>query len=114
MIETNYNSNYSCSSSALMANDGSLMSLLMLLMTPFTFLWGLVSSFINPPPSRGPSGNGVASGGSAGQTLGGSTQTDRNTNRPKRGGNVGRISNLHEQSDDDEQNTYNGNSTQQM
>jgi len=102
------------SSSALMANDGSLMSLLMLLMTPFTFLWGLVSSFINPPPSRGPSGNGVASGGSAGQTLGGSTQTDRNTNRPKRGENMGRISNLHEQSDDDEQNTYNGNSTQQM
>ncbi len=27
---------------------------------------------------------------------------------------LGRISTLHEQSDDDEQNTYNGNSTQQM
>jgi len=101
------------SSGALISSDGSFYSLIMLLFTPFSFLWGLVSSFINPPPSRGVGGaaatpSGASSGGS-GNTLGGQAAASRAT----RSGNVGRISNL-DQSDDDETNTYNGNSTQQM
>eukprot|EP00088_Acartia_fossae_P037646 TRINITY_DN3884_c0_g1_i3.p1 TRINITY_DN3884_c0_g1~~TRINITY_DN3884_c0_g1_i3.p1 ORF type:complete len:503 (+),score=139.90 TRINITY_DN3884_c0_g1_i3:34-1509(+) len=96
-------------SSALTSGDGSLFSFLMLLLSPFTFLWGLVTSFLNPPPASGGNAQQGASQGAApgaGSSAGGSQPT-----RPKRGGNIGRLSNV---SDDDETNTYNGNSTQQM
>ena len=77
------------SSGALISSDGSFYSLIMLLFTPFSFLWGLVSSFINPPPSRGVGGaaatpSGASSGGS-GNTLGGQAAASRAT----RSGNVG-------------------------
>ena len=32
-------------------SDGSLMSMLLLLLTPFSLLWGLLSSFFNPSPA---------------------------------------------------------------
>ena len=39
------------SGGALSTSDGSLMSLMMLLFTPFTFLFSLLSRFIIPQPS---------------------------------------------------------------
>jgi len=85
-------------SSSLSTSDGSLMSFLMLLLSPFTFLWSLISSFINPPPSR-------QDPPSSGQNR------NAGNRRSNRAGNIGRIGQF---SDDDEQNTYNGNSTQQQ
>jgi len=73
--------------------DGGLMSLIWLILTPFTVLWAMLSSFFgsstsgaNPPPS-------TSSGSSA-----------------RREGGIGRIRN---DRDDGENNTWNGNSTQQ-
>jgi len=73
--------------------DGGLMSLIWLILTPFTVLWAMLSSFFGPstsaaqpPPSTG--------GGSS----------------SRREGGIGRIRN---DRDDGENNTWNGNSTQQ-
>jgi len=73
--------------------DGGLMSLIWLILTPFTVLWAMLSSFFgsstsgaNPPPS-------TSSGSST-----------------RREGGIGRIRN---DRDDGENNTWNGNSTQQ-
>jgi len=81
-------------SSALAPSDGSLMSYMMLLLSPFTFLFGLLSSIFNPPASNAnPTAN---------------TRKEDGTARP---GNIGR---LRQSEHDDENNTYNGNSTQQQ
>merc|ERR1719427_164114 len=84
--------------STLSSSDGSVFSFLMLLLSPFTFLWGLISSFINPPPSR-------QDPPSSGQNR------NVGNRRSNRAGNIGHIGQF---SDDDETNTYNGNSTQQQ
>lgn len=76
------------STSLSLPGDGSLASLLWLILSPFTMLWAMLSSLLpnnqeSAQPSRAP-GN--------------------------RSGGMGRI----RRGDDDENNTYNGNSTQQM
>ena len=79
------------------ARDGDFMSLVWLLLTPFTVLWGIVSSFFGSSVSQG-----VAQG-SATNTGSGSRVT--------RQGGIGRLRNS--DFSDDENNTWNGNSTQQ-
>ena len=80
---------------------GGLASILQMLFTPFTVLYALVMSFFNTGPGRG-SGD-QRGGAAAGQRSGGSVRQQ---------GNIGRLRNG--QDDDDENNTWNGNSTQQM
>jgi len=83
-------------------SDGSLMSLLMLLLTPFSLLWGLLSSFFNSSP-------GAASSSSQPTQP---SASDSRSAAAARQGNIGRLRSS--ERDDDENNTYNGNSTQQM
>ena len=71
--------------------DGGLMSLIWLILTPFTVLWAMLSSFFGSSTS----------GANATPTSGRST---------RREGGIGRIRN---DRDDGENNTWNGNSTQQ-
>jgi len=78
-------------SGGLSTQDGGLLSLLWLILTPFTFLWAMLTNLF--------SGSGE------------SNQANPPTrNRPS--GGIGRISNVRD--DNDENNTWNGNSTQQM
>merc|ERR1712112_195947 len=73
---------------------GDLTSFLWLLLSPFTILWAMITSFFG----------GVAAAPNS---------NTPNTSRPStsRPGGIGR---LRRSEDDDENNTYNGNSTQQM
>jgi len=76
--------------------------LLQLILTPFTYLWSIVSAFLfpaNPNAAGGASPAGASGGRAAGRPFG-------------REGNVARLRSG--ESDEDENNTYNGNSTQQM
>merc|ERR1712037_431193 len=73
---------------------GDLSSFIWLLLSPFTFLWAMITSLF---------------GGLAAATSSNNPSTSRpSTSRP---GGIGR---LRRSEDDDENNTYNGNSTQQM
>jgi len=69
---------------------GDLMSLLWLLLTPFTALWAMLNGFFSST----------------------SSSTVAPVSRDTRGGNIGRV--RRDEDNDDENNTWNGNSTQQM
>lgn len=73
---------------------GDLTSFLWMLLSPFTILWAMITSFFG----------GVAAAPSSNNP----TTSRPSTSRP---GGIGR---LRQSEDDDENNTYNGNSTQQM
>jgi len=73
--------------------DGSLTSLFWLLLTPLTLLWTMLSSLFPSPSQSSPT----------------NTYTAPSNTRP---GGIGRLRRT--EADDDENNTYNGNSTQQM
>ena len=79
------------------------MSLVMLLLTPFTLLWSMISSFFGSSSSD--SGSSASSGAGA---RGAAAATHRVT----REAGIGRL----RSSDfsDDDMNTWNGNSTQQQ
>lgn len=81
-------------------SDGSLSSYLSLLLYPFTLLWGLLLSLV---------GGGQAAIASATTPEPARTSTARSG----QGAKIGRIRRS-ERDGDDENNTYNGNSTQQM
>jgi len=70
--------------------DGGLMALIWLILTPFTVLWTMMCSFFGSAPAQPPP----------------STSSTRSQ------GGIGRLRNT--ERDDDENNTWNGNSTQQM
>merc|ERR1712110_1114178 len=82
------------STSVISSQDGGLMSLLMLLLTPFTVLWSMISSFFGGASSSSSGPRGTSS-----------------THRVTREAGIGRL----RSSDfsDDDMNTWNGNSTQQ-
>ena len=95
-------------STTLASNNGDLMSLVWLLLTPFTILWGIISSFIgtaggtrDPAPQSGPSSSGGQDRARAGA----------GTHKVTREAGIGRLRNS--DFSDDENNTWNGNSTQQ-
>eukprot|EP00092_Neocalanus_flemingeri_P087862 GFUD01110942.1.p1 GENE.GFUD01110942.1~~GFUD01110942.1.p1 ORF type:complete len:457 (+),score=155.05 GFUD01110942.1:48-1418(+) len=70
--------------------DGGLMALIWLILTPLTVLWTMLSTFFGSPPA----------------------QPRPSTSGSRREGGIGRLRNT--EKDDDENNTWNGNSTQQM
>jgi len=74
---------------------GDLTSFLWLLLSPFTILWAMITSFFG------------------GVTASPNSNTP-NTSRPSTSRPAGGIGRLRRSEDDDENNTYNGNSTQQM
>ena len=98
-------------SATVSSHNGDLMSLIWLLLTPFTILWGIVSSFIGTaggtqsPPQSGPSNSSSSSGGET-RGRGGAA-----THKVTREAGIGRLRNT--DFSDDENNTWNGNSTQQ-
>jgi len=69
--------------------DGGLMALIWLILTPFTVLWTMLNSFFASSPAQPPP----------------------STSSVRREGGIGRLRN--NEKDDDENNTWNGNSTQQ-
>eukprot|EP00092_Neocalanus_flemingeri_P039660 GFUD01043192.1.p1 GENE.GFUD01043192.1~~GFUD01043192.1.p1 ORF type:complete len:451 (+),score=153.31 GFUD01043192.1:49-1401(+) len=70
--------------------DGGLMALIWLILTPLTVLWTMLSTFFGSAPA----------------------QPRPSTSGSRREGGIGRLRNT--EKDDDENNTWNGNSTQQM
>ena len=103
-------------STTLTSQNGDFMSLIWLLLTPLTILWGIVSSFIGtaggtqnpPPPQSGPSTSSSSSSSSGGQNR---TGAGAATHKVTREAGIGRLRNT--DFSDDENNTWNGNSTQQ-
>ena len=100
-------------STTLASNNGDLMSLVWLLLTPFTILWGIISSFIgtaggtrDPAPQSGPSSSSPSSSGGQDRARAGA-----GTHKVTREAGIGRLRNS--DFSDDENNTWNGNSTQQ-
>ena len=97
-------------SATIASNNGDLMSLIWLLLPPFTILWGIVSSFIGTaggtqsPPQSGSS----SSSSSGGENRG---RAGAATHKVTREAGIGRLRNT--DFSDDENNTWNGNSTQQ-
>merc|ERR1719369_1166930 len=75
--------------------DGGFLALIWLILTPFTVLWTMLNSFFGSASSQASPPPGSSSSSSTGRT-----------------GGIGRLRNS--EKDDDENNTYNGNSTQQM
>ena len=96
------------STSAMSAQDGGLMSLIMLIMTPFTLLWSMISSFFATGPAVT---SGTASQGQE-SSQGGRQGQVRPTHKVTRQGGIGRLRSS--EFSDDDMNTYNGNSTQQQ
>ena len=91
-------------------NGGAMMDYIWLLLTPLTILWGLLTSFITPTPAT-QSNNSREQSGQGNQAL--NQRTMKNDTRGKRSNdNIARLRNLSD--DDDENNTWNGNSTQQQ
>ena len=88
------------STSMVSSQDGGLMSLIWLILSPFSMLWSMMTSFFST--TFGSSSTTSSSGPSSG---GGSSRAGRD-------GAVGRLRNS--EFSDDDMNTYNGNSTQQM
>jgi len=84
--------------------SGSVLEMLWFLLTPLTFLWSIIQSFFTATPS--------ASGSRPERSAGASQRTGDNRVTNRREGNIGRIRNSDD--DDEDSNTYNGNSTQQM
>ena len=75
---------------------GGIFDLFWLILTPFTTLWAFISGFLFGSANQQPQAPRAAGRASV----------------PRRGGNMARLQDYTD--DDDEQNTYNGNSTQQM
>ena len=87
------------------------MSLVWLLLTPFTILWGIISTFFgtaggtqNPTPQSGSSTTSSSGGENRARPGAG-------THKVTREAGIGRLRNT--DFSDDENNTWNGNSTQQ-
>ena len=91
------------------SNGGGIFDYIWLLLTPLTILWGLLTSFVTPSPAR-PSNNSREQSGPGAQA---SNQRKKADSRNLRSNdNIARLRNLSD--DDDENNTWNGNSTQQQ
>ena len=91
------------------SNGGGIFDYIWLLLTPLTILWGLLTSFVTPSPAR-PSNNSREQSGPGAQA---SNQRMKGDSRSLRSNdNIARLRNLSD--DDDENNTWNGNSTQQQ
>lgn len=101
-------------SGSLVPSQGGVMQFLWIILSPITFILGFVRQLFSSISGRG-------TGSSSSTTQAGSSQTTnqqrpataygRRENRLNREGNIYR---LHNSNDDDENNTWNGNSTQQM
>ena len=97
-------------SASLTSHNGDFMSLVWLLLTPLTLLWGIVSSFIGsaggtrtPSPQSAPASSSSSSSSTENRA--------RATHKVTREAGIGRLRNS--EFSDDENNTWNGNSTQQ-
>ena len=86
--------------------DGGLMSLVMLLLTPFTILWSMISSFFGGGSASSDSSSGPSTSSGPGP------RAVAGTHRVTREGGIGRLRNS--DFSDDDMNTWNGNSTQQQ
>jgi len=86
-------------SSSVSLQDGGFLSMIWLLLTPFTILWTMLTGFFSTY-------GGSSTDNSSGNRSGGGG------NRVKREGGIGRLRTT--DFSDDENNTYNGNSTQQQ
>jgi len=88
----------------------SIMDYVWLILTPLTVLWNMLSSFVTPATVQT---NSTPTGG---PSQGNEARNQRNLKQTNTGvrsdGNVARLRNLSD--DDDETNTWNGNSTQQQ
>ena len=87
---------------------GGVMDIVWLLLTPITALWAIISGFLFPPPRN----NGNAPSSATGARPRGARPDGSNPRRRGQDGNMARLQDYTD--DDDETNTYNGNSTQQM
>merc|ERR1712037_1023818 len=109
------------------SGNGGIFDYIWLLLTPLTALWALLSSFMSGnTETQGPSGNQNTSrlldtsnpSSSQSSSAGPSTSSNvRKRKAPSGASGVrteGNITRLRSDDSDDEQNTYNGNSTQQM
>ena len=104
-------------SSTLASHNGDFMSLVWLLLTPFTILWGIISTFIGtaggtrePTPQSG-STNTTSSSSSSSSGGENRARAGAGTHKVTREAGIGRLRNT--DFSDDENNTWNGNSTQQ-
>ena len=90
---------------------GGIMDFVLLLLTPLTLLWGMLTSFITPSASTTTNSTSVAGGAQDNQPSI-QRQTKGKKSNIKSDGNIARLRSLSD--DDDETNTWNGNSTQQQ
>ena len=92
---------------------GDLTSFLWLLLTPFTILWAMITSFFGgvsvSPSSSNPSSSSRPSSSRFVVVMFQLLSKPTSISRP---GGIGRL--RRSENDNDENNTYNGNSTQQM
>ena len=92
---------------------GDLTSFLWLLLTPFTILWAMITSFFGgvsvSPSSSNPSSSSRPSSSRFVVVMFQLLSKPTSISRP---GGIGRL--RQSENDNDENNTYNGNSTQQM
>jgi len=100
-------------------NSGGLMDYIWLLLTPLTAIWAILSSFVsgnsgNTGSQAGPGHQNASNSSPNSYSAGPSTSSNV---RQRRGAGVrteGNIARLSSNDSDDETNTWNGNSTQQM
>jgi len=104
--------------STALSSSGSLMDMLWLLLTPLTVVLSFLQSFFSPQAAASQQqGTSTTSSNTRKRSGGGnSMETMRGENKRaatvRRDANIGRIRNADD--DDEDNNTYNGNSTQQM
>jgi len=97
-------------STAMASNSSSGQSLLEMvwfLLTPITLIWSIIQSFFPTAPAPAPPSNASGTRPDRPVARGGDNRVNT-----RREGNIGRIRNADD--DDEDNNTYNGNSTQQM
>ena len=92
---------------------GDLTSFLWLLLSPFTILWAMITSFfVGVTASPSPSNPSTTSRPSSSRFLAVMVELLTKLFPSRRPGGIGRL--RQSENDNDENNTYNGNSTQQM
>lgn len=92
---------------------GGIMDFFWLLLTPLTVLWGLLTSFVTPTPATIRPNSTPRAEGTEGRQIRNQGNTKSNNTSVRSDGNIARLRNLSDE-DDDENNTWNGNSTQQQ
>jgi len=98
-------------------NSGGIMDYIWLLLTPLTAIWAMLSSFVSGDSGGNQAGTGHQNTSDSNPNSYSAGASTSSTVRKRRGAGVrteGNIARLSSNDSDDETNTYNGNSTQQM